>query len=406
MEGDDRMDGKSRIWTRDFTLIVITTFITFMNFHIHLSAFSYYIISIGGTDAIAGTASLLYSIASVVMRPVVGWLLDTRGRRICLLLGALIFGLLPFGFIVIGSISLAIVLRAVQGLAWAFCGTAPNTMACDIIPQERFGEGIGYFSLASAVSSAVAPGIGLGIMNNMGLDAMFAFCGITTLIAFVINIFIKAPKIELSKRRLFGKEGLKGMFSKDALPAAMIFFCYMAGYGCMASFIALYGSNILGLGNAGAFFTCVAVTTFFSRIIFGKITDRKGEAFSVYIGILAMVIPFICLWLIPSKIVFFAGALVLGVGYGMIQPAMQAMAMRTATPQTRGAASVTYLCSYDVSVGLGGMIGGVIATWWGYRSMFGVISIVPLIGILLYVVWGRKSNTAFRVYMAENKNES
>jgi len=397
------METKSRIWTRDFILIVLTTFITFMNFHIHLSAFSYYIISIGGTDAIAGTASLLYSIASVVMRPVVGWLLDTKGRRLVLLVGSLAFGLLPFGFIVIGSISLAIILRAVQGLALAYCGTGPNTIACDIIPKERFGEGIGYFSLASAVSSAVAPGIGLGIMNSMGFDAMFIFCGATTLVAFVINLFIKVPVTRRSDRRLFGDGGLKKMFSKDALPASCIFFCYMGGYGCMASFIALYGATVLKLGNAGAFFTCVAVATFLSRLVSGKIADRKGEGQAVYIGILTMAIPFLGLCFFPCKAVFFGGAVIIGIGYGMIQPAMQAMAMRTATEENRGAASVTYLCAYDVSVGIGGMIAGVIATAAGYRTMFGIMCLMPLIGILLYVIWGRKSNTAYKVYMANQK---
>lgn len=89
---------KSRLWTRNFVLIIIINFLVFMNHIMLLSTFPFYIESLGGSEALAGLAATLFSLVAVLCRPVVGWMLDNGKRRTILLIGLAGMLLMPLGY--------------------------------------------------------------------------------------------------------------------------------------------------------------------------------------------------------------------------------------------------------------------------------------------------------------------
>ena len=52
----------------------------------------------------------------------------------------------------------------------------------------------------------------------------------------------------------------------------------------------------------------------------------------------------------------------------------------------RGTANSTILISWDVGMGLGILLGGIIAENFGYASAFWTVAIVNLTGVLLYFI--------------------
>ena len=54
------------------------------------------------------------------------------------------------------------------------------TIAADIIPKRRFAEGMGYYALTAAISSALAPAVSVELVQGAGGPAMiFVAAGIT-----------------------------------------------------------------------------------------------------------------------------------------------------------------------------------------------------------------------------------
>ena len=89
-----------------------------------------------------------------------------------------------------------------------------------------------------------------------------------------------------------------------------------------------------------------------------------------------------------------------------LEPALQSMAVHSSSPAERGSANSTFLCAYDIGIGLGGGIAGWLITAAGYENMFLVLSAATIISVLMSVFWGRHdpSSLSYALRQAQ-KNE-
>ncbi|MDE6199838.1 MAG: MFS transporter, partial [Muribaculaceae bacterium] len=70
-------------------------------------------------------------------------------------------------------------------------------------------------------------------------------------------------------------------------------------------------------------------------------------------------------------------------------PACQNMFIKLATTAPRGTANSTLLVSWDIGVGLGVLLGGVLAEHWGFHSAFWGAWIANLIGVAFFFLYVR-----------------
>ena len=82
-------------------------------------------------------------------------------------------------------------IRFIHGIAFGFSSTATGTISSRIIPENRKGEGIGYYGLSVTLASAIGPFIGLVFNNHLGFKSIFAISLLSILIAFVLSILLK-----------------------------------------------------------------------------------------------------------------------------------------------------------------------------------------------------------------------
>ena len=97
----------------------------------------------------------------------------------------------------------------------------------------------------------------------------------------------------------------------------------------------------------------------------------------------------------PPKVTFIISAVLAGYGFGGLEPALQSMAVHTAPPDERGSANSTFLCAYDIGIGLGGGAAGALIDAAGYNMMFAILSAANIVSVLLYVFWGRHDPSSF-----------
>lgn len=388
-----------KLWTKDFVFIIIINFLVFLNHLMVLSTFPFFVEYLGYSDSMSGACATVFSLIGVLCRPFVGWMLDNGKRRIILLIGICGMALMPMGYLLVytavTSIVLAVLFRMVHGIALACSNTSTSTVATDMIPKERFSEGMGMFGMATALATACAPAIGEVLMAK-GFHVLFLVAAGIMFFSVILFLFLKTPKIEMEKKPL----RVKNLIDKDALPASTVALIFLLTYGVLENYALKFASVEERITlSGGLFFTIMAIMLFLTRITIGKLADKRGELIFVYSCNICMFAALLLLAFVPNNITFIISAALSGYAFGGLEPALQAMAVSIALPQRRGAANSTFLCAYDIGIGVGGGLAGVLIDHVGYAKMFVIIAFANVISILIYMLWGQKhpSSITYRI---------
>ena len=377
-------NSSERLWSKDFVLIILINFLVFVNHISLLSTFPFYLKKLGGNAAIAGTAAALFSFIAVIFRPFVGWMLDNGKRKAILIIGLFGMALMPMGYLCSTFLAIALIFRMVHGASLAFSNTSTATIASDIIPKSRFAEGMGYFGMATALATACAPALGLLIMNQLGFTALFLFAAGIMFLSLILFLFLHVPNIKTEKKPL----KLKELFDKDALPASAVTLIFMLTFGALENFLAIFAAQN-NMPSGGIFFAIMSVMLLLTRLTVGKAADQKGEGIFVYSCNASMFAAFLLLAFIPGTVSFIFSAVLAGYAFGGLEPALQSMAVHIASPERRGSANSTFLCAYDIGIGLGGVLAGVLISSVGYHPMWAVLAGANVISVIIYLCWGR-----------------
>ncbi len=378
------------LWTKDFILITLANFFIFLGFQMLLPVLPVYATKLGGTDASAGLVVGVFTLSAVLMRPIAGRLLDQHGRKGVYLSGLVLFLLSVIAYHWVPTVLFLLILRFIHGFGWGAASTASGTIASDIIPKSRLGEGMGFFGLTNSLSMALAPALGLSIMKWSGFDTVFMISTAAVIITILLAFPIKyhTPDLGVSSQK---SNMNSNMFEKAALlPGVVILFVTMT-YGSVVAFIALYADS-RGVQNIGLFFTVYAIALMISRPAFGRLADRKGYSAAIIPGMLGVLSTMLILYFSASLSAFLVAATIYGLGFGAVQPSLQAMAVRTVPPFRRGTANATFMVGFDLGIGIGSIIWGVVAQLTGYQAIY-LWAMVPAgIAVLLYLGFGRQSN--------------
>lgn len=380
----------NRLWTGSFIRICLVNLFIFVNFHALLPTFPFFVTYLGGDAVTIGLATALFSIASIVSRPFVGWLIDTRGRCTILVLGLVGMALIPMGYFVSAGIATAVVLRTAHGVFHAASSNASSTWVTDIIPHNRMGEGLGMYGLSMAVSTAVAPALGLAVMNAWGFRPLFAITALVALAALLTGMGIRSRNYTMSAAPLRVRE----LFEPMSLPAAVTQFFFMMAYGVIEVYVAIYAAAC-HLPGGGIYFIFIALATVATRLLLGRAVDRYGEARLVYTGNAAIVVGILLLVFAHNVPCYLLSAILLGYSFGAIQPSLQTMAMHVVAPERRGAASSTFFVAFDFGIALGGFLAGVLVKQIGYDAMFLCMIVPCLLSWGYYYVFGRCHASSF-----------
>lgn len=391
-----------KVWTRNFLLIILINFLVFMNHIMVLSTFPMFLEQVLGlNEAVAGAAAFAFSAVAVILRPIIGWLLDCGRRRGVLLIGLTSMLLMPLGYaasaaftasgyVLTAAVALALVCRMLHGAALAFSNTTGATIASDALPQKRFAEGMGYFGMATALATSLAPALGLALMK-VSFTVLFLTVSGFMLISLLLCLMMKPLSVPQAEKKPLD---FKTLIDADAVPASVICLVFLLTWGALENFLADYAIKN-SLPSGGIFFVITAVMLFLVRVTIGKLADKKGEGIFVYSCNAAMLAAFLLLAFAPGNFSFYLAAVLAGYAFGGIEPALQSMAVHIAPPERRGSANSTFLCAYDIGLGGGGGIAGVLISALGYRSMYLILSLATVVSVLLYVFWGRHHRSSF-----------
>ena len=360
---------KDRLVTPSYCFILAANFLLYFGFWLLIPVLPFYLYEVfSAGNSTIGIILSCYTVAALCIRPFSGYFLDSFARKPLYLMAYFIFMTMFAGYIIAGSLTLFILFRIIQGVSFGMVTVGGNTVVIDIMPSSRRGEGLGYYGLSNNIAMAVGPMSGL-FLHDAGMSFTTIFCcSLGSCIAgFVCASLVKTPYKPPVKREPIS---LDRFILLKGIPAGISLLLLSIPYGMTTNYVAMYAKQIGINATTGFFFTFMAIGMAISRIFSGKIVDRGKITQVISAGLYLVVFSFFllsaCVYLISwnnmlCTVVFFAVALLLGVGFGIMFPAYNTLFVNLAPNSQRGTATSTYLTSWDVGIGIGMLTGGYIA---------------------------------------------
>lgn len=360
---------KDRLVTPSYCFILAANFLLFFGFWQLIPVLPFYLSETFSTDnSTIGIILSCYTVAALCIRPFSGYFLDSFARKPLYLLAYFIFMSMFAGYIIAGSLTLFILFRIIQGFSFGIVTVGGNTVVIDIMPSSRRGEGLGYYGLANNIAMAVGPMFGL-FLHDAGMSYTTIFCSSlgSCMAGFVCANLVKTPYKPPMKREPIS---LDRFILLKGIPAGVSLLLLSIPYGMTTNYVAMYAKQIGINATAGFFFTFMAIGMAISRIFSGKLVDKGKITQVISAGLYLVVFSFFllstCVYLVDwnmmlCNVAFFAVALLLGVGFGIMFPAYNSLFVNLAPNNQRGTATSTYLTSWDVGIGIGMLTGGYIA---------------------------------------------
>ena len=381
------------IWTPAFISIFCINMIIQMGLYMMNTLVPVFVKHLGGSPSVIGLVSSIFGITALAISPVSGPAYDSFSRKRLLALCTLVSAGAFVAYSMASTVAVVLAARVFHGLAAGCIVPLCMLVASDTLPEEKMGTGIGTFSLAQCIASAIGPGIGLAIQDRMGFPFAFRLGGGCMIVAFFLTFILQdSPN---ARRKPF-RISLSRMISKRALiPGGVMFFIGLA-YTCIQSFLVVYAEEFSV--DVSLYFTLYAVGLMFVQPTFGRLTDRLGVTRVVLWGTLVFSLNFLVTAFARTLPVFLLTAVTCALGYGALHPCMQSLALRCAEDGKRGAASNTYYICMNLSMFIGPIAPGwVVAAasksglslGHSYGVMY-MLLVIPVLCALLYYLFTRK----------------
>jgi MFS family permease len=384
--------AETPLWTRDFLFVIGVNFLMFCGYGLLPTMLPLYFHDLGAPDLWVGLVAGAWTLASLLMRPIVGRIIDTFGRGGILTLGLVVLGVTSLCFLIFPLPAVLLLIRFVQSLGWAMASTAPPTIAADTVPRARFAEGMSWFTQSNSLAMVMAPWLTLTLYHRTGavlslvLSAAFFFCALagSRFIAPELLVAKRAEKKPLLCARPPAPRPyrLTGLLEKRSFRPALAMTFITAVFGAVVSFVPLAAAE-RDLGDVQFYFLFEGLAVFCVRPLFGKIVDVKGFRLPSLVGFPCLAAAMLLIGLSTNSVILCVAAVFQGVGYTTCYSILQTMAIADVESERRGSAVATFYFFYDIGVGCGALAAGVVASTFGYTVLYLVWALMPVIAFIL-----------------------
>lgn len=377
------MEKNEKIWNRRFILLFITNLLVLAAFYASIPIIPIYCQEIGITGSRVGIVLTAMSVATILFRPIAGYLLDNFNRYWVYLLFLALFCLSFPAFIALPFFGALIVVRLYMGAVYSVCGSATMTLAGDVLPPQKITEGISRFAFTVSIGMAVGPYVGLQVQNHMSSEASFlTIFGITVAALICVSCCrIRYPKVERKKFSI--RDSIYG----PALPFMFNMMFLMIPYGAVIAYSSIFAQEKNLTSYLPYFYITLVAGMLVSKLSTQKWIDAGKHRLLVYVSLVILILTMVSYLFMDTGIHLLLAGFFFGLGYGILQPLFQSFVTGSTPASKRGVANATYMLSYDIGIGIGSLLMGCLQETIGLPVGFALTAIAYVVGFIIYVTF-------------------
>jgi MFS family permease len=374
-----------KILSREFILCFFAQFAFTSVFHILIPTIPIYLSRSGSTEVEIGILIGALGISSLALRPMVGKTLSKISEKKFMLGGAILFAVTSIAYIFAPPFWPFLFVRIFQGIGSAFFFTASIAFITKITPGAYRGQSLGYFFLSFNISMALAPIIGMFLINQFSFDILFSVCTVLSLCS--LWIAGKLSQKELNSIDDLATEASSSFGFKTLSPILLYLMVHMI-FGALMAFFFLHAINH-GVANPGLFFTAYAFVMISGRVFGGRIFDAHQREKVILPCITAFIAAMTLLAFSKTLEMFILVAVIAAAGHAFLVPSLFAYVLDL-VGSSRGPAIGWLTAMGDLGLGLGPMIMGVVLRLTNFPTMFLCLAFTGLIGFVYFYLFVRR----------------
>lgn len=188
---------EKKLFTRDFTLVVIGQIISLFGNAAIRFALPLYLLNQTGSSALYGTVMACAMVPSILLSPVGGLIADRVNKRnIMVILDFSTAALVLLFMLLMGHMNLVLVLTTTLMILYGIAGAYQPTVQASVpalVGQEQFVRANAVINVISSFASLLGPVLGGILYSAYGLVPVLEVCIVSFVLSAVMEIFIRIP---------------------------------------------------------------------------------------------------------------------------------------------------------------------------------------------------------------------
>jgi MFS family permease len=361
----------ARLLSVPLAVTFLAEFTSLTSFFLLLSVMPMLAAAAGAGSSGAGliTGSLL--LGTVAAEAVAAAAIRRFGCRMVLAAGAVLLGVPALAMLAREPQAVMVSVSLVRGLGFGLCGVVTGALTAKLLPPGRRGEGLGLLGVVSGVPAVIALPAGVWLAGHHLAAAAAAMAATAGLLPLAAIRWLPGGREARRTART-------GRTPGAALRLPLIFAAATIAAGVLDSFLPLAKGIPSNLSSAALLVQ--AITATLSRWQAGKHGDRYGHARLLIPALAVAALGMAAMMVLGSPVVIFAGMVLFGAGFGVIENATFALLIEQ-LPEAK--ASTLWNLAYDAGYGAGPAVFGLICVRTGYPTAFGltgalILAVVPV----------------------------
>ena len=369
--------------SRSFALLCTIGVLCFISYNmVRMPVLALFAESLGASPERIGVIVSVSTLTGVVLKLPSGALSDIYGRRILLRIGVIAFGIPPFFYPFISDLNVLTLLRLFHGLATAIF--APSALATVAeLYRERRGAALGTYTACTQSGALLGPFIGGYLAFAYGFSSAFLTAGLFGCAAIVLfySLHLSPPPPRLHDKGLASvwSEMWRGFSivarNRKVLVTSSTDAAKMIANGALMAFLPLYGISVgLNAGEVGLLFTIQSLTSFVSKPIMGRVSDRMGRQPLIMLGLLICAVTFVSIPHVSELALLLVLSAGFGFGEAVVSSSSSAFVADSSEFKTLGAGMGMQGTIGDIGHASGPLLAGVLIANMSYAGAFGIIA--------------------------------
>lgn len=188
---------KQKLFSKDFTLVVIGQIISLFGNATIRFALPLYLLNLTGSSALYGTVTACAFIPAILMSPIGGIVADRVNKRnIMVILDFFTAAIILAFSLLMNEVNLILLLTVTLMLLYGIAGAYQPSVQSSIpslVNQDHFMAANSIINTISSFSSLMGPVLGGVLYSAYGLKSVLWVCMVCFIVSAVMEIFIKIP---------------------------------------------------------------------------------------------------------------------------------------------------------------------------------------------------------------------